>query len=437
MFTRRTAAWSVAALALVASLCIVAAVLAARVATARVLLLVAPALVAALVASALFTIGWPRTRVIHAIRDGILQLKEEDFNFAVARTGDRQLDELATAFNSLVETLRKQQLDLRQREFMLDAILQTTPMAILLLDQWLRVVYGNIESRNFFASSHKLEGLSFRELLGRLPEPARTVLSASNDGLFTIQKNAEAQTWHVSSRVFTLNSRPHRLILLKQLTRELTTQELAMWKKMMKLLAHELNNSLAPIASLCRSGRKFIAGHNATDLAQVFATIESRADHLASFIDGWARFTRLPMPRPQRLHWRRFLDPLGDSLDCRIDVADAMLMGTFDPSQLEQVLINLVKNAHESGSPPEEVCIAVREMPQGFAIEVSDRGSGLPQDALANALLPFFSTKASGTGLGLTLCREIVHAHGGHLTIANRVDGGAVVTIFLPKRPVP
>jgi signal transduction histidine kinase len=105
---------------------------------------------------------------------------------------------------------------------------------------------------------------------------------------------------------------------------------------------------------------------------------------------------------------------------------------SFDVGQLEQVMINLLKNAAESGSAPEAVTVSVHTRAQGFLIEVADRGAGLSEQVLRDALLPFFSTKPSGTGLGLTLCREIVEAHGGRLTLANRPGGGAVVSLHLP-----
>ena len=105
---------------------------------------------------------------------------------------------------------------------------------------------------------------------------------------------------------------------------------------------------------------------------------------------------------------------------------------TFDVGQLEQVMINLLKNAAESGSPPQAVTVSVQPLTQGFLIEVADRGAGLGEQVLRDALLPFFSTKPSGTGLGLTLCREIIEAHGGRLSLANRCGGGAIVSIHLP-----
>jgi two-component system, NtrC family, nitrogen regulation sensor histidine kinase NtrY len=112
---------------------------------------------------------------------------------------------------------------------------------------------------------------------------------------------------------------------------------------------------------------------------------------------------------------------------------------SFDASQLEQVMINLLKNAAESGSNPEDITVKVREAGNEFVVEVADKGSGLTPSVLRDALLPFFSTKATGTGLGLTLCREIVEAHGGRLSLANRTDSvtGALVILWIPCVPAP
>jgi signal transduction histidine kinase len=111
--------------------------------------------------------------------------------------------------------------------------------------------------------------------------------------------------------------------------------------------------------------------------------------------------------------------------------------GWFDESQLEQVLINLLKNAQEAGSNPAQTTVSVRPSRGGWAVEVRDRGHGMTPDVLTNALLPFYSTKPAGSGLGLTLCREIVEAHGGSLEAGNRTDGepGAVVRFWLPPAP--
>ncbi|MBV8307160.1 MAG: ATP-binding protein, partial [Gammaproteobacteria bacterium] len=139
-----------------------------------------------------------------------------------------------------------------------------------------------------------------------------------------------------------------------------------------------------------------------------------------------------PQPRPSSVSWQCFLARLEGTLPFRIAGTVPQAAASFDESQLEQVMINLLKNAAESGSAPGEITVAVHETAPGFRVEVGDRGSGLSESTLRDALLPFFSTKAAGTGLGLTLCREIIEAHGGRLSLANREGGGALVTLWLP-----
>jgi two-component system, NtrC family, nitrogen regulation sensor histidine kinase NtrY len=141
---------------------------------------------------------------------------------------------------------------------------------------------------------------------------------------------------------------------------------------------------------------------------------------------------KLPRPRPTAVSWAQFLARLEGAMRFRIEGPVPEGVASFDASQLEQVMINLLKNAAESGSPPEDITVGVRPGAPGFRVEVGDRGTGLSEATLRDALLPFYSTKAAGTGLGLTLCREIVEAHGGRLSLANRPGGGALVTVWLP-----
>jgi nitrogen fixation/metabolism regulation signal transduction histidine kinase len=229
------------------------------------------------------------------------------------------------------------------------------------------------------------------------------------------------------------------MLLLKQLTRELAAQEVAVWKKVIRVIAHELNNSLAPISSLAHSGLMLANEPDPQRLQRVFTTISDRAAHLASFIDGYARFAKLPKPRVAPVEWRQLFARLEGTLNFRLGAPLPQRAAVLDASQFEQVMINLLKNAAESGSAASDVTVTVRETTDGTArgwtIEVADRGSGLSAEVLRDALLPFYSTKPSGTGLGLTLCREIVEAHGGRISLANREGGGAAMTIWLPDAP--
>ena len=402
----------------------------------------------------------PWTNTITALKDGVASLRDHDFSLSIARGTNDELGDLVEAYNSLGSVLRRERLDLHQRELMLDTVIQTSPLALVLTNANARIVFSNIAARQLLNAGRKLEGLDLRETLKQAPEPLREAIAGGTDTLFTVQEGSEANVFHVAQRHFVLNAQEHRLVLLKQLTRELAAQEVAVWKKVIRVIAHELNNSLAPISSLANSGLMLVrasrspAGEpggsaappphdvagpasepralDAARLERVFTVIADRAAHLATFIDGYARFAKLPKPRLGAISWKQFVGRLEGAGTFRLTAPLPEGVATFDATQLEQVMINLLKNAAESGSAPEAIELSVRPASDGWVLEVADRGTGLSDDTLRDALIPFYSTKPSGTGLGLTLCREIIEAHGGRLRIANREDGGAIVTIWLP-----
>jgi nitrogen fixation/metabolism regulation signal transduction histidine kinase len=374
----------------------------------------------------------PWLKVLAAVRDGIVSLRDRDFSVSIGMVDDPELDALVRAYNSLGDLLRRERLDLYQRELLLDTVIQTTPLAMVLSNDGGHIVYGNVAARQLLRGGHRLEGLEFATVLAAAPQALRAALGGGGDTLFTMEVAGESEVYHLSQRGFLLNARPHRLVLLKQLTRELAAQEVAVWKKVTRVIAHELNNSLAPISSLAHSGQLLAAEAADARLGRMFDTIGERAAHLATFIEGYARFAKLPRPQPAPVSWQPFLERLEGTSYFRVQGALPEHPGSFDARQLEQVMINLLKNAAESGSPPGDITVAVQAAAPGFRIEVADRGTGLSPDALRDALLPFYSTKPTGSGLGLTLCREIVEAHGGRLSLANRTDGGALVTLWLP-----
>lgn len=376
----------------------------------------------------------PWSRAIAAVRDGILSLRDRDLSVSVGPTSEQELVELTAAYNSLGELLRRERLDLNQRELLLDTVIQATPLVLILTNAGGRIVYSNIAARQLLRSGRRLEGFQLEALLADSPAALREAVASGGDTLFTMEDATGRQVYHLSQREFHLNVQPHRLFLLKQMTRELAAQEVAVWKRVTRVIAHELNNSLAPISSLVHSGKMLAEHPDSAQLRRVFTTIGERSAHLASFIDGYARFAKLPQPRLAPIDWVSLLARLEGTAPFRIGEPLPRHSAEVDPSQFEQVLINLLKNAVESGSREDEICLTVRERPAGFLIEVADRGTGFTEDALRDSLLPFFSTKPTGTGLGLTLCREIIEAHAGRLSIANRAGGGAVVSIWLPKK---
>jgi signal transduction histidine kinase len=205
------------------------------------------------------------------------------------------------------------------------------------------------------------------------------------------------------------------------------------WKKVIRVISHELNNSLAPLASLAHSGAELVRRGQTERLPQILETIGERTRHLESFILGYARFAKLPTPRIDAVPWHALVARLAGQVAFRLAGELPPEPAQIDTAQMEQALLNLLKNAHESGSWPEHVELQIRRVQDVVRIEVLDRGSGMNDAVLTNALVPFYSTKRSGTGLGLALAREIAEAHGGRITLANREGGGLAVTMILPQ----
>ncbi len=385
---------------------------------------------AAVIFSRQFAAGLRRT--LSALADGIVSLKDNDFSVSVAQRQDDELGDLVRAYNGLGATLRDERQDLLQRELLLDTVIQSTPLALLLTDEAGHVMYSNLAARQLFSGGKKPEGLTLATLLGAVPATMREAFMAGRDTLFSVDVGPEPEIFHLTCRGFRLNTRPHQLYLLKQLTRELSAQEVATWKKVIRVIAHELNNSLAPISSLAHSGRQLARSADTSQLDRVFSTIEDRAAHLKTFIDGYARFAKMPQPRLAEVEWPAFLEMRAAIVPFRLAGEAPKARAHFDPAQLQQVLINLLKNAQESGSAPQDIELEIGSAGAGWQVRVLDRGPGMNETVLRNALLPFYSTKPTGTGLGLTLCREILDAHGGRLTLANREGGGLAVTLWLP-----
>jgi nitrogen fixation/metabolism regulation signal transduction histidine kinase len=323
-----------------------------------------------------------------------------------------------------------------QKELLFRAVVESAPMAIVVYGDTGGILYSNAEAREMFFEGQTLDGHDFLKLLKDAPEPLRQAILTENDLLFTVDHEGEAGTYHLSKRYFDIGGESHTLLMVKHLTQELARQEIEVWKKVIRIINHELNNSLAPISSMVHSA-KLIAQNpeQLPKLTRVFDTIEERTKHLASFLEGYARFARLPKPRPAEVAWGPFLDGVRATFP-NVRFADPpRAPGWFDPAQIQQAVLNVVKNAEEAGGEPATVELGVESTPDGGTkIFVSDRGKGMTDEVLRNALVPFFSTKETGTGLGLALCREIVEAHQGKLRIARREGGGMVVSCWLPGR---
>jgi two-component system, NtrC family, nitrogen regulation sensor histidine kinase NtrY len=373
-------------------------------------------------------------RLLGEIERGLARLAKGDFVAPIGPSRGRGLGRIASSVNALAAFLRQRQQSAEQSEALLHTLIDAAPMAILLLEDGGAIEYANDTARTLFFEGRSLAKANFLSMLGEAPAAFREAVLGDQDCLFSVTTDGAPETYHLAKRHFELHGSTHTLLMVKHLTRELRRQEIDIWKKLVRVVSHELNNSLAPIKSLVHSARIMTKSDASPKLDRVFSTIDERASHLQGFVESYARFARLPSPRRENVELGEFLAHVATLAPyARVVTSPSAVRAAFDRSQLEQLIINLLKNAKEAGGPADGISLDVKSDGAGGAIiVVEDRGPGMSPEVLESATLPFYSTKEGGSGLGLALCREIVEAHGGGIRLENREGGGLTVTCTIP-----
>ena len=342
---------------------------------------------------------------LQALEIGLLNFKDNDFSVSLHPYGEPQLDALVSLYNQASAKLRSERQFIYQRELMLDKVIQNSPNVMLLIDDSQRVIYANGAARHLFNQGVKVEGMLLPDLVVMLPDTLKAALSSEQEGLFSMggsgadgvdshsntdADSSDVETWHISRGRFTQNNQQHHLILLKQLTKELNRQEVAVWKKVIRIISHELNNSVAPIASMVNSG-KFLTQHlDDSKLQLIFDTIENRTTHLSQFISHYAQFAKLPLPQKALIDWTKMTQQLAQQYPFNLLSPLPVNPIKLDAVQLEQVFINLLKNAHESGTQADTVSLMFEEVTHpvnGLLVKVEDQGSGMSSEVLSQAEL--------------------------------------------------
>ena len=381
-----------------------------------------------------------RERVIRPLQTAsnlLSALREEDFSVrARSPRRDDGLGELMQEINVLSQTLRHQRLGALEASALLRTVMFEIEVAIFAFDEAQGLKLVNRAGERLLARpaeqlrQRSAQELGFGELL--TGEPSRT-MSLSFPG--------STGRWGVRRSSFRQEGRPHQLLVMTDLSRALRDEERQAWQRLVRVIGHELNNSLAPIKSLAGTMGTMLAkipraDDWESDLQSGLAIIASRADALGRFMEAYARLARLPAPRVRAVDvaaWIRRVAALETRLKIGIEPGPALVIHA-DPDQLEQLLINLIRNAVDAGTESNrsgQVTVGWAKSVSGLDVWVQDNGPGLSDSA--NLFVPFFTTKPTGTGIGLALCRQIAEAHGGSLTLENRKDGtGCLACLRLP-----
>ena len=318
-----------------------------------------------------------------------------------------------------------------RREGLLRTVVETTPVAIVLFGEAGNIAFTNRAARDLFFEGKEVEGENFLSMIKRASPSLRQALLSEGDELFSVEGTAGRETFHLSRRHL---DGGQTLIAVRSITQEINRHEVASLKKVIRIISHEINNSLGPIASLVSSAKTILQRpEHLPKLPAMLDRVQERALHLQGFLEGYARLAKIPPPKPVPVPWGPFLDGLRGFWP-ELQIGDPPARpGYFDRAQIQQVLINLIKNAYEAGGPKDQVKVLVENPEEGGCrIAVLDRGPGVSDEVFESVFVPFFTTKPTGSGLGLALSREIVELHLGRLGLARREGGGMSVSVWLP-----
>lgn len=380
-------------------------------------------------------------RPLHTMANLLSALREGDF--AVRARGarrDEPLGDVMAEINVLSRTLQDQRLSALEATALLRTVMEEINIAIFAFDSERRLRLAN-------HAAQLLLGKPAERILGR--DAAEIGLADCLEGeparLLSLTFPGGAGRWGMRRSEFREGGRPHHLIVIADLSRTLREEELQAWQRIVRVLGHELNNSLAPIKSIAGSLSALLksprrAADWEDDMRSGLEIIGARAESLARFMQAYARLARLPQPTIAPCALRPLVQrvvALETRLPVQLTESPDVTLGC-DAAQIEQLVINLVKNAVEAaleqraaGRGHAGVRLSWHRLNGGVELLVEDDGPGIAQ--ATNLFVPFFTTKPEGSGIGLVLCRQIAENHGGTLTLSNRENAsGCVATLRLP-----
>jgi two-component system, NtrC family, nitrogen regulation sensor histidine kinase NtrY len=374
-------------------------------------------------------------RPLQTMTNLLAALREGDYSIrARGARADDALGEALLEINALGETLRLQRLGAFEATALLRTIMAEIDVAVFTFDPERRLRLVN-------RAGEDLLGQPIDKLLGRRAKDLNldVCLDADQDAPLTLTFPGASGRWGVKRSSFRERGLPHELLVLTDLSRTLREEERNAWQRLVRVIGHEMNNSLAPIKSIAGSLETLIRRDPPPadwqdDARSGLNIIATRAESLSRFMQAYARLARLPQPQKEPI-------ALGDlvkrvaSLETRLAVrvvAGVEVTVEADAAQLEQLLINILHNAAEASLETKgTVTIGWRDLEECVEVFVRDTGPGIMNPT--NLFVPFFTTKPGGSGIGLALSRQIAEAHGGSLTLANRAGPGCEALLRLPK----
>lgn len=368
------------------------------------------------------------SNLLEAITQGDYSLRGRQHS----EDADNALGQLISQINSLTDTLIAQRYAATESQLLVLKIIQHIDVAIIAINEQQQITLLNPAAENLLKVSEQsvinkpLADINANELLNAESHQVTELCFAGKSGKYQIITDQYREHGH-----------QHHLFFITDVNLLLRSEERKAWQNLVRVLSHEINNSLSPIASIANTLSGFSQQIASEELAQSFneglAVIAERASSLGKFIQSYRQLSHLPVPNKRQCSITDLLSKLPPLFKRTITILYRQpISALIDPVLIEQVLINLVKNADEASIANDTpIDIKCTSQQNSLQISIIDNGHGVSSHA--NLFTPFYTTKKQGNGIGLVLCRQIIEAHNGQLTLSNRIDNpGAVAKINLP-----
>lgn len=359
---------------------------------------------------------------INSIANGMELLHEQDFSSKLSSVGQPEADQIVIIFNRMMMRMKDERVRMREQNHFLDLLINASPMGVVILDFEQRITTINPSAKRFLAAGENVIGQRLQDIGSPL---AREIEKIENESTETVRLNG-ANVYHCSRLSFRDRGFAHPFILIEQMTEEVHRAEKNAYEKIIRMIAHEVNNTMGGITSTLDSATEVLQTmtpetlqNDADELCSVMKVCEERGYNMSRFITRFADVVKIPAPMLKNCNLndcvegcRRFLEQMcrEKNITLRLLLSKENINVNIDTTLFEQALVNIIKNSIESIEENGEISIATSNSPA--SIVITDNGRGIDKETERHLFSPFFTTKADGQGIGLIFIREVLGNHG-------------------------
>ena len=366
---------------------------------------------------------------LNSIAGGMDLLRAQDFSSRLAPVGQKEADRIVQVFNRMMDQLKEERLRLREQNHFLDLLISVSPMGVIILTLDEKISMVNKASLEFMdeGEEENLIGKSVHELNGTLAEELKKLPKGATETI----RLSNSRIYRCSHLSFIDRGFAHPFYLIESLTADVMKAEKKAYEKVIRMIAHEVNNSVAGITSTLDTVNSALQTIDDTeDLREVMKVCIERSFSMSRFITNFADVVKIPEPQLEEvplnervISCKRFMENVCQSrnINLQMDLCKENPTVSIDTSLFEQVLINIIKNSAESIE--EKGCITIRTSASPLMLEIGDTGKGISKETETMLFTPFFSTKPNGQGIGLIFTREVLMKHNCNFSLRTYPDG--------------